>query len=789
MSDSPAKPRLVFRVGFAGLRKLDSSEGQTLSAVLLQVFPCIAGRLAVIAPGIQVEVEKEPPVSRFYNKDDQKTPVLRLITGLCEGADAIAAKAFEEVPVPSEKGSDGDMQPHFKKEWAGVLPFDLETYLISRPGECRKSIRELAENCEWILELDGIYEEPRADGMTSQKRSAAYRAQSAFMLRQSDILIAAADPDVRGSAGGTLESVRNALAFELPVIFINVKTGNVHLISPEEDMFVALAAPPLSGDELVKKLKDWVNHLTADPDSPYLPPEQGDHHGKQFAGDYLLTEYFDVPPDQEGQPVKRRFEAVRQLKLAMIARIDGLLERLRAQAWIFFKRLLPVVRDGKKDVSIESIEPYRKRASNLSAYYNGQYRGAFVLNYFLAVVTVILATLSLVLICSGSHESAKPVAAENFPPAQATSATHPAADIVVTEHAPAAASPEHAPSAESHRLKAILLLLALTKILILGIISRNTRQAKNKQWNERAIAYRYLAERLRAMPYLMRLGSNQPPSAAPAQFDFRVARQSSIDWLFDTIVRTTTPLNSFTPEAGQSKPHRVAVQTLSALESIRTDWVKNQVIYHENAVGQMGGMHDATEFLSRKLAITVIVVVVIDLVLILVEIFDGIPRSLEALTVWSALLLVILSAVFPAIIAALGGLRFQSECQRLAERSAVVRVIMGGRTPEEKPVHSQHGGVINRIRRFLNSLVHPLVVYTRKITRNSIDFGEIEISGGRHAQLGAMIERITEEHSKGITIGSDANVALRLTESIAVDFNHEVAEWTVLYAKELSDPG
>ncbi len=39
--------------------------------------------------------------------------------------------------------------------------------------------------------------------------------QSAFLLRQSDILIAAANPDEPGKAGCTLETVREALAFDL----------------------------------------------------------------------------------------------------------------------------------------------------------------------------------------------------------------------------------------------------------------------------------------------------------------------------------------------------------------------------------------------------------------------------------------------------------------------------------------------------------------------------------------------------------------------------------------------
>jgi hypothetical protein len=62
----------------------------------------LASCLSSIAPGTPVEARKEPPVSAFFSK---KCPLLRLVTGLCEGADAVAAEALTKVNAAFMPGS------------------------------------------------------------------------------------------------------------------------------------------------------------------------------------------------------------------------------------------------------------------------------------------------------------------------------------------------------------------------------------------------------------------------------------------------------------------------------------------------------------------------------------------------------------------------------------------------------------------------------------------------------------------------------------------------------------
>ena len=138
--------------------------------------------------------------------------------------------------------------------------------------------------------------------------------------------------------------------------------------------------------------------------------------------------------------------------------------------------------------------------------------------------------------------------------------------------------------------------------------------------------------------------------------------------------------------------------------------------------------------------------VAVDLVLVGSEVIHQLPDAWEPAVKSATPWLIFISAVLPAVIAAMGGIRFQSECQRLAERSGVMRVILGGRTT-----------------------VQP---------------------GGRWVLADALACRIaTAQAAPGTDPGSWSHDALRLAERTATDFVQEAAEWSVLYASEVSDPG
>jgi hypothetical protein len=484
----PDRPRLVFRVGFAGNREVPEEMHQRLIETLAGVFRTVAQRLAEIAPGTPVAAGTRPRIARYYS---QETPLLRLITGLAEGTDTFAAQALDRAV---------DDDSHIAAELAAVLPFDLAAYRASRNAEFRADFDRQAARCAYILTLDGLYEKPDPDTpLARHRRARAYRSQSALLLRHSDLLVAAANPAEAGRAGGTMETVRAALAFDLPVVLLHTGTAQVWLIEPGDDLDSVLAESPREEAQWKSMLHGWITDLVVASDPP---PPQEFHHTAGPAhelspthGDKLLEEFFsfaNIPPLAAGQGGKPKRKPT--FREQCWSRFDGLFRPHDIQA-------------PKSDPWLEPYATIRSRATDLNYHYSGLYRGAFVLNYTLAVCAVFLAALSLVLL--GLAHSQR-LAAEDAAPQAAW-------------------------------LVPVLLLLGAGKLWIVVWIYRNTHQANHGDWNDKAVDYRYLAERLRTMFYLPRIGSFQPPAAGPPHYVCRVVRQSAVDWLFDAFTRSISP--------------------------------------------------------------------------------------------------------------------------------------------------------------------------------------------------------------------------------------------------------
>jgi hypothetical protein len=369
------------------------------------------------------------------------------------------------------------------------------------------------------------------------------------------------------------------------------------------------------------------------------------------------------------------------------------------------------------------------------------YRGAFLLNYLLASVAVALAAASLALLGAIAHVA----------PVEQAQALRQA-----VEHATADA---HGASDSPSWLLPTLLILASIKLALLFAIARNTRRANREAWNDYAVDYRYLAERLRGMQYLPLAGSHQPPAAAPPQFASRVVRQSAVDWLFDALVRSISPAempqarSTEIPSYDESGVVRVqrllSCNSREVIAAVRTGWIEGQARYHERNANTMRALHRWAERTGEHLGRGVIVIVAIDLLLVSGEWLHALPGTLMPWVAMATPWLIFVSAVLPAVVASLNGIRFQSECERLAERSAVMRVMLEGRDrarPEEPRGRRQHAEELER-----------------KIAAAQAD--------------------------PGADPGGWSYDVLRLTELVATDFVQEVAEWSVLYAKEVSDPG
>jgi hypothetical protein len=738
----PSRPRLCFRVGFAGRKDLPADAQTHLTTQLQTALQAIGQTLAEIAPGVPVAQGQEPRIASFYASE---RPLLRLVTGLCEGADLLAGKVLQQVQVVPDAGCDAKPEACLETELAAVLPFATEQYRASRPADALSEFDDQLARCAYVLELDGIYAKPNPDtDLAKRQRARAYRAQSAFLLRHVDLLIAAANLDEPGKAGGTLETLKAALVFELPVLFIHTGTGAVYLIAPEDELAAVLDAPAPLEHVWKSELSRWVRLIVADPD---LARDDQATHGHaphtEATPSAALKEYFDQS-DSPDRPA-RRFGA-----------------RIRAWAWSYLEKRVAKGAKPKSDPPLAPYADYRKRATALNYHYSAQYRGAFVLNYTLAVIAVLLATISLLLLGAYSHT----------PALEAVSAI-----LDVDQCAQMVCS-----KPESWLLP-LLIALAVIKLGIVIFIAHNTRLANSRRWNDRAVDMRYLAERIRALFYLPQLGSFQPPAVYPPQFAARVVRQSHIDWLCEAIVRGLSPaqLPAAQPASVQTEHgpvqirKRIRIEPAPVIATIHDHWVAQQAVYHQRNAHTMHALHEKMEHLQKWLGYAVIAVVALDIVLIGGKLahklhWITLPGALESFAKTATPWLIAISAILPAIIAALGGLRFQSECQRLAERSDVMRRMLSADTdPNSTHLIATAAGTA--------------------IQSTASDPPTTPAQQSRLATLQALHSQITREQNAPDNPGSHAHAALNTSERIAKDFAHEAAEWSVLYAKELGDPG
>jgi hypothetical protein len=692
-------PRLTLRVAFAGSKDVPENKADDIRSELFAVFNLMAKTLSEIASA-QPQANRPPPISAFYSRN---TPIIRLIAGLCEGCDSLSFRAMEAVRL-------------VQTDFAAVIPFDLETYRQSRPAPFRREFDRQAEMCSYILPLDGIYDRPAPDTPESKnRRGRGYRAQSALLLRQADILVAAADPSSKGSAGGTMETVRAALEFNLPVIFYHIGAERFSIIEPGDDPATALAELQSGDADWESKVRAWVRTIVADPDETPAAVSNSEAERERLFGVELLTNFFgevDGLKIRNGKRVPTIFHwAWNQFDRRFR---EEHAERDRAKASSPSKHSSPP--------SSEFTE-WRKHSSELNGHFSGLYRGTFLVNYTLATAAVFLAALSLVVL--GLPQMSSEIAGDK---------------------------------AIAHALRIALLPVAFVKLGCVFVIYRYAKKANDNRWNERAVYYRYLAERLRTMLYLPLLGSFQPPMAAPPQHAFRSVRQSAIDWLFDAIVRSISPASlpwasrkelTFETEAGPVRYETTIVQInpLDALDCIHRDWIKAQAKYHLDNSERMERMHEWAEKKAGALNVWVMWLVGIDLVGLGLEISGILPHELESLIKFASFGLVFFAAFLPTAVASLNGIRFQSECRRLAERSGVMRVILEG--------HSK-GSSRNRGK------------------------------DGLAQQLLDHIKR--EQKDKEGDPGSWIPEVLRFAESVAHVFVDEVSEWSILYAKEVAEP-
>lgn len=688
MPEPLKKPRLVLRVGVAGAIRLTDAHRERLRDVFKDVYRVLAKRLEALAPGLGSQAR--PDICSYYSSDGaQARPLLRVVSGLADGSDQLA---FESLLAVQDEARSDVSQPGSRTDFelVAVLPCDAASFRDNSEVKHKDAFNTLLDRCTYTIELDGRCVPHSAahaapDRLTIERRSRAFRVQASVLLRQCDLLIAAADLDSAAGVGGTRDTMAAAVSLGTPVILISAAPA-------DGDPRVSVVARPVdlerAGEEQrtpwAQSVEQLVTRILADPRTARAGPyarDGSDVGAAQLAAAEaeLLDEFFDG-----GERTAR----------------------VRPRLWSLFVHRFHRLTATGADAAIEPFGAFRARAAHLSAHYTGLYRGAFLVNYTLAAVAVALAVATLVYL------------------------------LVLERHR----SPDRA---------ATMLAIAILELAVLIAIFVNTHHGNNHHWNSKAVDYRYLAERLRSMYYLAPMGAQRLATPRVARYAATALRQSVVEWLLQAVIRETPPGTGMVQSSRPRHTHGPHAASASesgstvarsdverALGAVSENWLAAQIAYHRATSHTQLHMHRWIQRWVWRLNLAVIIIVSIDVALILARMLGLQSGWVEAGHSYGPAL-VFLAAVLPAAVASLNSIRFQSECLRIAERSAVmVEMLEGWRAECE-------------------------VLRTRmRASRQEQD--------GRNRDPGAW----TLE-------------AVELGESCAQMTSDEVAEWSVLYSRDL----
>ncbi len=590
---APAKPILALTLALAGKRKIDAMAIAPLRVALALTFDTVAARLGELS--VLAGQANDPLAARFSGD----TARLTLVSGLADGVDMLGAAMFVTPSVHADNP---------RRILGAALPCGRDDFVNHSSVSDRTSFDLLWDRCSFIIDVGAPMPvspsaappgslTPDEEKANRRDRGYAFSAQSEVLLRNADILVAVDDPDDDGKTGGTRESVRKALDVGMPVILIRLGEAGLVVLRTRADFDEPrMIAGDVAARASVRALVDDV--------AGYKASLREDDYVKS-----LFAEFFSG---------------------------DGRKAGALGSIWSWFEARFKKPSSGGGSRGAAPAESpayaaYKKRASDLSGAYAGQYRGSFLAGYILAVLAVFAAVVSLSVVAI-NRDAGPPSCWE----------------------------------------LGLLFFLGLVKLAAVVAIFRLSTRAHRMRLAHRAADFRYLSERLRAMQFLPGAGWMRSPANWSLPYTTRVAAQGVMDRLFAAIVRQADPLLVL---GGTRGAPLVRLDPTAAEKTIRDAWLAEQGRYHERNEATLGRLSEFLEVTNRVLNGLVIVIAGLDLV-ILAAVATGFPPCLDMELMHGVLTPVLISfaAILPAAVASLNGVRFQSECTRLADRSRQMSV-------------------------------------------------------------------------------------------------------------------
>ena len=231
MSASPPRARLAFRVGLVGHRPNRLPDDPAQLAILRQT---IGGILREVREAVRAEASV--PGAELYAG---APPLLRAISSLAEGSDRIFADEALELgfeltcPLPF-------CQEEFEQDFLPPNALEADSLASFRAllGKAQ------AKGALTLFELDGVRE----------TAPDAYAAASQVVLNQSDLLIGVWDGGAAAGRGSTVDTLEEALAYHVPVLWIDpAAPEHWQLLPAMPDQDASLVAKPGS-EEVIRRI-------------------------------------------------------------------------------------------------------------------------------------------------------------------------------------------------------------------------------------------------------------------------------------------------------------------------------------------------------------------------------------------------------------------------------------------------------------------------------------------------------------------------------------------------------
>ena len=606
-SERPPRAPIAFRVGIVGHRPNRlPTEQHSLDA--------LRSTLRHVLDQVRAEVLD------FASTDDANTlysgdqPILRAVSSLAEGSDRIFAEEALDLgyrllcPMPFH-------QKEFEADFAPKNA--LEPRSLERFREILERARARGPDGLAVFELDG---DRRAEG-------AAYAAAGRVVLNQSDLLIAVWDGGEAAGGGGTAQTLREALQYHVPVLWVHSNAPHAwRILNSIQDLQSAeidRVEPPSSAQPLdpAATRTDMPRAIrTIVLEELVLPAPAFSPNWASMVRAHAVQYFRERKPAFNIAFIWKTFRSLL---------VDG---RLRVPAIIVrdFEEQIDSgwpIHPAPEAISSVDASSSRRRPTPVEDWVNRQlrthyawadkrgdlyadaYRSSYILIYLLSAAAVFVALL------------------------------------------PMAAHFEGTAKTISVAVELVILLLI---VLLLWLES-------TRHWHERWMEYRLLAELIRQVRILIPFGGGRPFPRVPAHLGiYGSLDQTWMYWHMRAISRATgIPNQKITP--------RYVHDCLDYVGKIVGVGAAGQLQFHHQA--------ERTSHRTRhRLHVASTVLFFLTIISIATHFALGLPwlHSIELQYPPIDRWLVLLAATLPAFGAALAGIANQGEFARLAKRSAAM---------------------------------------------------------------------------------------------------------------------